>query len=172
MKKRQFEELCQAYYEKIYQYVWVSTKNKEQTEDIVQDVFVIAYQKGNDFLQHEKPLAFLYTTARNLVYESFRQQNKCIPMEIFEHTLVSPEEDVVEYIWKKENQNVNVEPYAREIIRSLSEEKQQLYTLYYVEHKTMKEIARLYHTSEVTIRMRYVRLRKEIKTLAKKIVTL
>ena len=46
----------------------LSTNSKEQAQDITQEIFLIAYEKGKDFLEHEKTLAFLYTTARNLVY--------------------------------------------------------------------------------------------------------
>ena len=135
MKKNKFDKMCEAYYEKVYRYVWVSTGSKEQACDITQEVFLIAYEKGQDFLKHEKPLAFLYTTARNLIYELHRENKKCIAMEIHESALVSQEEDLAEYIHKQADKEIEVEPYAKEIIENLSEDKQKLYQLYYVEQK-------------------------------------
>lgn len=167
MTKNKFDKMCEAYYEKVYRYVWVSTGSKEQACDITQEVFLIAYEKGQDFLKHEKPLAFLYTTARNLIYELHRENKKCIAMEIHESALVSQEEDLAEYIHKQADKEIEVEPYAKEIIENLSEDKQKLYQLYYVEHKSMREIAKECKINEVTLRMRYVRLRKEIKARVK-----
>lgn len=169
MQKNRFGKMCEIYYEKVYRYVWVSTNSKEQAEDITQEVFLIAYEKGKDFLEHEKPLAFLYTTARNLVYEAYRENKKCMSMEIHENAIISQEEDLAEYLCNQAEQEIEVEPYAREIIEKLSKDKQKLYRLYYVEHKSMREIAKEYKTNEVTIRMRYVRLRKEIKACVKKL---
>lgn len=167
MRKNRFDKMCEIYYEKVFRYVWVATSSKERAEDITQEVFLIAYEKGQTFLKHEKPLAFLYTTARNLVHESYRENKKYMAMEIQENTMVSKEEDLAEYIFNQQDRAVEVEPYAEEIIKNLTEDKQKLYRLYYVEHKSMREIAKEYGTNEVTLRMRYVRLRKEIKARVK-----
>lgn len=167
MRKNRFDKMCELYYEKVYRYVWVSTNSKERAEDITQEVFLIAYQKGQDFLEHEKPLAFLYTTARNLVYESYREDKKCMVMEIHENAMVSQDEDLTEYICNQADKEIEVEPYVKEIIKSLPKDKQKLYQLYYAEHKSMREIAKEIGVSEVTLRMRYVRLRKEIKARVK-----
>lgn len=167
MRKNRFDAMCQAHYEKVYRYVWVVTNSKEKAEDITQEVFLIAYEKRREFLKHEKPLAFLYTTARNLIYESYRENKKCVVMEIHENAMVSQEEDLAEYICDQEDKKIEVERYAEEIIKKLSEDKQKLYYLYYVEHKSMKEIAKMCGINEVTLRMRYVRLRKEIKSRVK-----
>lgn len=170
MRKNSFDKMCKVYYEKIYRYVWVSTNSKEKAEDITQEVFLIAYEKGQDFLNHEKPLAFLYTTARNLVHESYRENKKCMVAEIHENAIVSQEEDLAEYICNQEDKEIEIEPYAKEIIKNLSEDKQRLYQLYYVEHKSMREIAKEIGINEVTLRMRYVRLRKEIKINVKNLL--
>lgn len=61
-----FEELCQENYSRIYKYIFSMTGSKESTEDLIQEVFIAAYEKGEAFLRHEKPAAFLYKTARNM----------------------------------------------------------------------------------------------------------
>jgi len=51
------------------------------------------------------------------------------------------------------------------VLLLLSEEKQQLYNFYYVENRSYKEIAKILNVNEASLRMRYVRLRREIKKL-------
>lgn len=68
-----FEILCRENYARIYNYIYAMTKDAFLSEDLVQDVFLIAYRKGEAFLQHEKPEAFLYRTAKNKVLEAMRQ---------------------------------------------------------------------------------------------------
>jgi len=63
---KSFEELCKENYGRIFKYIFSITKNKEATEDLIQEVFTIAYEKGRIFLNHEKPAGFLYKTARNI----------------------------------------------------------------------------------------------------------
>ena len=47
----------------------------------------------------------------------------------------------------------------------LTEDKKKLYIMYYIKNKTMEEIAKELGISYSAVRMRYVRLRKEIKAL-------
>ena len=69
----EFEEICRENYARIYNYILAKTGKKEAAEDIAQDVFLIALRKGDAFLHHEKPVAFLYVTARNLILEYYKK---------------------------------------------------------------------------------------------------
>ena len=75
-----FEDLCRETYPKIYNYILARTKSREISEDITQEVFLIAYRKGDDFLSHENPMAFLYVSAKNLLFEHFREKAKLAPL--------------------------------------------------------------------------------------------
>ena len=52
-----FEELCRENYGRIYRYIYALAGNKQTAEDLIQDVFIIAYEKGDAFLSHENPPA-------------------------------------------------------------------------------------------------------------------
>ena len=77
----QFEEICRDNYARIHNYILAKTGNREAAEDITQDVFFIAWQKGETFLSHEKPIAFLYATAANLVLEYYKKTGKAAARE-------------------------------------------------------------------------------------------
>lgn len=93
-KLKAFEILCRENYARIYNYIYAMTKDAFLSEDLVQDVFLIAYRKGEAFLQHEKPEAFLYRTAKNKVLEAMRQ-NQMLELK---EDLAAGEGDLLETI--------------------------------------------------------------------------
>lgn len=63
----------QTAYDKIYKYCYFKVKNKELAEDLTQEAFLKYFsQKG--YISHGKPLAYLYTIARNQCIDYFRQK--------------------------------------------------------------------------------------------------
>ncbi len=166
---RSFSEVCEENYERIFKYVRAMLGNQSQVEDITQEVFVIAYLKGNDFLNHEKPAAFLYVTAKNLVYEFLRKEKRENRVELDENINLPAEPDAYESLCYFKDQNIDENLYITYITDFLSEEKKYLFEAYYINHKPMKEIARELNISDTALRMKYVRLRKEIKENVKKL---
>lgn len=170
-----FEQICEENYERIYRYALGMTGNYETARDITQEVFAIAYQKRAAFLLRENPQAFLYKTAKNLIMENFRRERREYPTEISEYPTEISEsscgysDDSFEEICKYAEDKVSVIGYRDRIISELSDEKRKLYKWYYEEHKSMKDIAKELKINEFALRMRYVRLRKEIKEAVKKL---
>lgn len=162
-----FDKLCEENYERIYKYIWCMLNNKSQTDDIAQEVFLIAYEKGFSFLNHEKPEAFLYKTAKNLIYEYIRKQKKENIVEFDENLEIPMEKDIYETICMENDKAVVEDTYVDFILNQLSQKEYQLYQDYYIEHKSMKLIAKEHKTSEVATRMKYVRLRREVARIVK-----
>lgn len=53
-----------------------------------------------------------------------------------------------------------------QVLSDLTPEKRQLYVLHYMKGISMREIARKMNIEETALRMRYMRLRKEIRKIA------
>lgn len=157
-----FEQICEEYYPRIYRYLLGISSSHELAEELTQETFLIAYQKGKEFIHHEKPLAFLYKTACNLAKEQYRRQRREQASELSDEQFPSCEDVFTELAVEHEN-SVNVEPYIKVILDSLSDQQRTLYRKYYEEHKSMREIAREIGLSEPAVRMKYVRLRREIR---------
>lgn len=159
----QFEDICKDNYVKIYNYVLAKTGSKETAEDVTQEVFLIACRNKKRLLHHEKPLAFLYVTAKNLVMEYFRQSKKVdISNEIEPKSNCR---DVFEQLCYEKDQLIDENSYRNKIIQELSEQERTLYQEYYINKKTMKIIAEEWGISEVAIRMKYVRIRKKVQRI-------
>ena len=160
----QFEEICRENYARIYNYILAKTNIKEAAEDITQDVFLIAWQKGESFLRHEKPVAFLYTTAANLVLEYYKKTGKATAKETaFEDEKNgSSSPDAFEELCRRRSDSVNEALYQSQVLSQLMPKERDLYRKYYVEKKPMKVIAGELGMSETAVRMKYMRIRKKV----------
>lgn len=163
-----FEEICQENYAKIYNYILAKTANREAAEDLTQDVFLIALRKGDTFLHHEKPTAFLYVTAKNLVFDYFKKKREVparqAPLEETENALTSP--DAFEALCRQRSVSVDEERYRKQVLQKLLPKERDLYRRYYVDQKPMKLIAREFRISEAALRMKYMRIRRKIRRIA------
>ena len=159
----QFEDICRENYSKIYNYILARTGNRETAEDITQEVFLIAYRKGGDFLSHENPVAFLYVSAKNLLFDYFREAARSMPLENPE--IEDTTGDVFEQIRINHVDSIDVCIYIRQVLDSLNEKERRLYELYYIFKKPMKTIAKELHLNETALRMKYVRLRKKVRRI-------
>lgn len=158
----QFEDICKENYAKIYNFILAKTGNKEAAEDITQDVFLIAYKKGKKFLKHEKPVAFLYVTAKNLVSQYFKQSAKYNLQDV---EIESDSRDVFEEICKEKASSFDESLYQEQVLLELTESERSLYREHYVDKKPMKVIAKELGISEPAIRMKYVRIRKKVQNI-------
>lgn len=161
----QFEDICKENYPKIYNYILARTRSKETAEDITQEVFLIACQKGEAFLSHKNPAAFLYVSAKNLLFEYFRESARHLPLE--EREMEDTKGDIFEQICEEHIRSLNEDAYLVRILDGLNEKERRLYKLHYTDKKTMKDIAGELHINETALRMKYVRLRKKVKRIVK-----
>ncbi len=62
----------EEYYDKIYKYCYIKVNNREIAEDMTQQAFM-KYLSQCDYIDQGKPLAYLYTIARNQCYDYFKK---------------------------------------------------------------------------------------------------
>jgi RNA polymerase sigma-70 factor, ECF subfamily len=74
--EKTFHELYEKYQNGLYKFIFYMTKNREQTEDLIQEVYVrVLKSYGNfDFRSSEK--TWIYTIARNVTMDYFRKQKR------------------------------------------------------------------------------------------------
>ncbi|MFC4356299.1 sigma-70 family RNA polymerase sigma factor [Chryseomicrobium palamuruense] len=69
---RDFEKIIDTYGEALMQLAYTYVKNKQQAEDIVQDVFVKAFEKRQDFRGDASYQTYLYRMTVNRCHDHFR----------------------------------------------------------------------------------------------------
>ncbi len=75
-------------YNRIYKYCYFRVKNKEIAEDLTQETF-LKYFSQNAYIHRGKPLAYLYTIAKNLCIDYYRQKKT----ELLDETQLSIDEE-------------------------------------------------------------------------------
>jgi RNA polymerase sigma-70 factor (ECF subfamily) len=158
---RSFEELCCENYSRIYKYVFALTGNRESSEDLIQDVFTVAFEKGEAFLTHENPPAFLYKTARNLSY-TYLKRSQRHRSEYLDESYPDGDADLFEKLLSERDSQIDETAYTGMVINRLEPKQQALYAQRYIDRKPIREIADENGVSEPAMRMRLVRLRREI----------
>ena len=158
-----FEDICRKNYNNIYKYAYFSLKNKAAAEDITQDTFVHVYKNIKKIHKHDNPVGYIFRTAQNFIKNYKKQLYRRIAMEQQADERFEDINDVGSGIDSVLDAEINEYEYIIYVIGSLSEEKRRLYDMYYVENRSMKEISDELGISYAALRMKYVRLRKEIK---------
>lgn len=158
-----FEEICEKYYKDIYKYIVFVLKDRDISNDIVQDTFIVVYKNIEKVYNHENPGGFVFRTAQNLVKNYKKELYKRLINEVNIDDGITDIRDLSTSIENSLNAEINEYEYITDIIDSLSDDKKRLYKMYYIEKKSMKEIAASEGIEYTALRMKYVRLRKEIK---------
>jgi len=163
-----FNELCARYYEKILKYIYFNIKDESSARDITQSVFLIVYEKIEYVFEHPNIGGFIFQTAKNLTRKHKREIYNKLTLEFNDENIIDVCCNTCEIsdILDKE---INEFDYISDVLNMLTAEKRNLYNLYYIKKKPMEEIAIELGVGYATVRMRYVRLRKEIKCLVREL---
>ena len=155
--ERFFNELCERYYEKILKYVYFNIKDESSARDITQNVFLVVYEKIEYVFKHPNIGGFIFQTAKNLTRRHKREIYNKLTKEINSDDVGNISGGTWE-ISDMIDREINEFDYVSDILDMLSGDKRNL-----------EEIARELGIEYSAVRMRYVRLRKEIKGLIKEL---
>lgn len=144
----------------MYRYVYIRLKNKNQAEDITQDIFLKIYRTIGSINPEASPLGYFYTIARNTLIDFWRK--KSIDTVSDDQALMEirdPLPTAVESANLKE-QSVLV----RECLKELTPDQREVVTLRFIDDLSTEEIATQLGKKEPAVRQLQVR---GLRTLAK-----
>ena len=149
-----FGELYERYVDKIYSYIYYRVGNDEDAEDLTARTFFQALDKISAYEDRGAPFsAWLYRIAHNLVANLHRQRSR--------HKTVPFEDPVVATIRRPGPAAVVERQETREAllgaIHRLSEDRQQLLLLKFVEHMPNAQIGEIMGRTESSIKSLYHR---------------
>ena len=149
-KKAAFLEVYSRQVDTVYRVCYSFMKNRQDTEDMVQDTFLKLLSTGKKFENDRHEKAWLIVTASNLCRDNLKKQ------------------------WRK---NENLEDYQNipaqikqedgilEVILQLPADYKEAVYLYYYEGYSTVEIARYLGCPESTIRSRLMRAKRRLQIL-------
>ena len=123
-------------YDKVYRYCYFRVKNQHLAEDITQETF-LRFFESNSYKDTGRPLAYLYTVARNLCIDEFR---KVHTEELKEEIVQNGFEDAVV---EKEN--------LHQAMATLNKEEQELMLLRYVNEVSLADLSKMYGKSRFAL---------------------
>lgn len=124
------------HYEKIYKYCYFKVKNRHLAEDLTQETFLKFFSQ-HTYISRGKPLAYLYTIAKNLCTDSYKK----LTVDNLEE--VEMKESMLEVL----ERNITLE----KAVRSLSQELQEIIMLRFVNELSMAEISKITGISRFSI---------------------
>ena len=149
------EDLYNKYNKVIYSIAFSVLKNKEDSEDVVQNVIVKIYNLDKDKLPKEKEATWLYTVTKNEALEFIRKNNKQVELEnVYE---IEDNNNEIDKIIDKENFN--------KLISNLTDKEKEIISLKIISNLSFKQIQMLIGEPINTIKWRYYNSLYKLKQL-------
>ena len=143
----------EEYYDNIYRYCYLHTQNRHTAEDLTQETF-LKFLETSNYQDRGKPLAFLYTIARNLCIDHIRQNSKSSDAcRRAAESFIPAAEDT---------ELAATSVVLSQAVKELSETDREIICLRYVLEMNPGEIGRLMDLSRFSV---YRRLKHALKQL-------
>ena len=156
MGQNKFKEILLPIRDKLFRLALSITKNKEDAEDVVQDVFLHVWKK-NDWKEIENLEAYCFRSTRNRALDKIRLKEN--QFESLPDQLDFPIPENIEQIVEAQEQIDLIEKW----LTSLSEKQQTIFRLREVEELSYKEIALVLNITEEQVKINLFRLRRKLK---------
>lgn len=149
----------ELYSEKIYRLAYKFLKDKEQSEEIVQETFINLWLNREKLDPYGNIWLYLFVIAKRLSLNALRQSARAVhlPDEILHSVMEThngTEEEVLAH---------DLEQYTERIIQKLPRQQQLVFKLSRVDGLSHKEIAEQLHISQNTVKNHMVEALKTLK---------
>lgn len=163
-QKQAFEILIDRYQDKITRYARRFFADKEDVEDLVQDVFLKVYLNINSYDSSQRFSPWIYRIAHNtfvnkIAWKSVRKLVSIDTDEVFTLSLASPENVERESIRREEREQMERH------LQSLDEKYREPLVLFFYEELSYEEIADILKIPINTVGIRILRGKEKLKTL-------
>lgn len=153
-----FGKLYETYYVPVLRYIYFRIKKKEDTQDLVQVVFLKVYESVEKYEDRGKdPLSYFFTVARNTVID---YQRKKPVLKLYEETQLEGEEKYSPEYFARINEETEIVDKA---IKTLKGEQKEVILLKYIAGFSNSEIAKQIGKSEDSVRQIQHRALKILK---------
>ncbi|MBI4481421.1 MAG: sigma-70 family RNA polymerase sigma factor [Acidobacteria bacterium] len=166
-----FHQLYQRYSKRILNYIYRMTGSVADAEDLTQETFVSAFQNLKKLKDDGKFESWLFTIARNNVYQQFRK--KQIPVGSLDaggeeerseyERIAAPVRDPQEEALYSELQHV-----VNEVIEELPEKYREVFVLSAIQHYDYKRISEIVGRSLASVKTDIHRARLRVRDRVKR----
>jgi RNA polymerase sigma-70 factor, ECF subfamily len=151
----EFEQFFLAQYEAVLHVLVLTTGDRERATDATQEAFIKAYARWSKIRHYESPAAWVRRVAINASRDSFRsdrrrrKREEALPVDV---------------------QNLATDRYssdtvATDLLRELPTRQREVATLFYVDDRTVAEIATILRLTEGTVKYHLSHARDGLRRL-------
>lgn len=165
--KQYFSELYEKYFDRVFKYFAIRTGDKDLSDDLTSQTFLRAFDKFDLYKQQESSFgSWLFKIGHNLMVDHFRRNKDSLDLLEIESEM-SSNENIEE--------SMHFKLLAQEIYSILDEfnkEEKEIILLKLISRLTFQEIAKIIGKTENTIKTKYFRNLKILKSKAEKLALL
>ncbi len=162
MDRQQFEAFYHTHVDHVFRFVLFRVaQDRERAKDLTQEIFLKAYQAFERYDPSRGTRAWIYTIARNHIYNAYAAHKETITLEDAEHH-VAVRVDHLEGVQTREDERVLLEALAR-----LPEQEAELIRQKYLEGWSFEELAKSFGKSAGALRIQAMRSLKQLQRLLK-----
>jgi RNA polymerase sigma-70 factor (ECF subfamily) len=146
-----FQELVDCYKERLYWHIRYILKNHEDTDDVLQNVFIKIFKNIRKFKGDSRLYSWMYRIARNESLTFLKKRSKMLKItseELQDHIVNNLESDV--YFEGDE-----IQMKLQKAISTLPEKQREVFQLRYFEEMKYKDMAELLQTTEGALKSNY-----------------
>ena len=163
--RKAFGELVERYQNRLLNFVYRTTGDRERAEDLVQETFIRVYRHLHRFDQSKKFSTWIYTIASNLAKNELRNRSRN-PLVLFQTILKNRVEDTRPLEWEDNTYRPDdlfrkraLKAQVDAAVEQLPEHHRTVFLLREMEGKTYEEIAEITDTNLGTVKSRLNRAR-------------
>ena len=150
---RLYDNLYKEYYSTVYGIVFPILRNKENAEDVTQEVFLKIYNIKKENIPEKGELSWLYTVSKNEALQFLRKNKQEINIdEVYE---IKEENDDIDKI-------IDINTYNK-IISPLNEIEKQIVSLKILSNFTFKKIGQMLSMPTPTVQWKYYKAVDSLK---------
>lgn len=148
-----YGDLYKEYYSTVYGIIFPILKNKENSEDVTQEVFMKIYNMKKENLPEKGELSWLYTVSKNEAFQFLRKNRTDVNIdEIYE---LKEEKSDLDKI-------IDINTYNK-IISPLNDVEKQIVSLKILSDFTFKKIGQLLLLPTATVQWKYYKAVNSLK---------
>lgn len=140
-------DIYEAYYARVYRFIFYRVSHKETAEDITEEVFIKAFSGLKNLEQLEAFEGWLFQIARNLVIDYYRKKKQLVPLDSVENTL-EYDTNVVDIINLQIEQSILIK-----LLKELNDEQRSVIKMKFFEELDNSTIATILNKTEGAIRV-------------------
>ena len=166
-----FGELVERYQNRLLNFIYRTTGDRERAEDLVQETFIRVYRHLHRFDQTKKFSTWVYTISSNLAKNELRNRSRN-PLVLFQTLLKNRQEDQRPLEWEDNTyrpddlfRKRHLKSQVDAAVDQLPEHHRTVFILREMEGKTYEEIAEITATNLGTVKSRLNRARNNFAQL-------